>query len=456
MDELTIILDFQNECALSKWRMPHPTPSVLPRHRWKVLAAGAAANAAFSVAFSGLPMTAVLMRSGYRLDNATLGFVLGLMSLGIAVSELPWGVLTDRWGDRPVLMLGLATTALALLAMAFRAVPGAASIPPVTALCGGLLLVGLLGGSVNGASGRAVMVWFDEGERGLAMSVRQTAVPLGGALGAVALPTLVRHAGFAAAYAFVAALCLAGAWMAWAWIHEPPQVPSRAAGANATDRSRADGPLRDRRVWRIVLGIGLLCAPQFAVISFGTVFLRDVCRASWTTIGIAMFTVQVGAMIARVWSGRWTDRNANRPAYLRSCGCGAVLLFAMLAALCVPGDAPMTQLPTILLLVVCGICVSAWHGVAFTELATLAGAGRVGTALGMGNTSVFSVCFLAPLALPHLLAWQGWSLVWAAASLCAVAGTPLIASRTVGVADTATRRRVRVIAADHGARCKNK
>ncbi|MDR6732163.1 hypothetical protein J2W86_004763 [Delftia lacustris] len=38
---------------------PHP-----PRQRWKVLAAGVIANAAFSVAFSGIPMTAILMRSG--------------------------------------------------------------------------------------------------------------------------------------------------------------------------------------------------------------------------------------------------------------------------------------------------------------------------------------------------------------------------------------------------------
>ena len=89
----------------------------MPRHRWKVLAAGVLANAAFSVAFSGIPMTAVLLRSGYRLDTATLGLVLGLMGLGIALSELPWGMLTDRWGDRPVLLLGLASTTCALLAM---------------------------------------------------------------------------------------------------------------------------------------------------------------------------------------------------------------------------------------------------------------------------------------------------------------------------------------------------
>ena len=60
----------------------------------------------------------------------------------------------------------------------------------MTTLALGLLLVGLLGGSVNGSSGRAVMAWFREGERGLAMSIRQTAVPAGGGLGALILPAL--------------------------------------------------------------------------------------------------------------------------------------------------------------------------------------------------------------------------------------------------------------------------
>jgi len=152
---------------------PNSAPHLLPpRHRWKVLAAGVLANAAFSVAFSGIPMTAVVMRTGYRLDTAMLGLVLGLMGLGIALSEVPWGLLTDRFGDRPVLLAGLASTGLALAAMAAWAAPAAGHVPALRWLAGGLVAVGVLGGSVNGASGRAVMRWFADGERGLAMSIR--------------------------------------------------------------------------------------------------------------------------------------------------------------------------------------------------------------------------------------------------------------------------------------------
>lgn len=394
-----------------------------PRHRWKVLAAGVFANAAFSVAFSGIPMTAVLMRSSYQLDAAALGLMLGLMGLGIAVSEMPWGVLTDRWGDRPVLLAGLSGTALALAAMAFWAAPSAGHLPAQGLLAGGLVLVGLLGGSVNGASGRAIMQWFAEGERGLAMSIRQTAVPLGGAVGALLLPALALHGGFAAVYGVLAALSLLAALMAAFWVREPGHAahgvvaPAPAAGLR--------GPLRDARTWRLAAGIGLSCAPQFAVLSFGTVFLHDFVHAGMAATTATMATVQIGAMALRVWSGRWTDRHRNRPAYLRAC-CGlSALLFAGMAVLAgASAEEPARSMQVLLLalLAVCGLCVSAWHGVAFTELAVRAGAGRAGTALGMANTSVFIVCFLVPLLIPHLLVPWGWGAVWSAAAGCTLAG----------------------------------
>jgi len=170
------------------------------------------------------------------------------------------------------------------------------------------------------------------------------------------------------------------------------------------------------------------------VLSFGTVFLHDFGHAGLATITATMVFVQVGAMVMRVWSGRWTDRNRNRPAYLRACSALTVLLFAGLAALALftgthAADSSALRIALVVLLGVSGVCVSAWHGVAYTELATLAGAARAGTALGMANTSVFLVCFVTPFSIPHLLALQGWPLVWLAASACALVAMPLLVPR---------------------------
>ncbi|MGB7196293.1 MFS transporter [Collimonas pratensis] len=400
------------------------------RHRWKVLGVGVAANASFSAAFSGIPITAVLIRSSYHLSNSELGLVLGLMGLGIAISELPWGLLTDRWGDRPVLLTGLAATAAALALMALFVAPVAGHIPALPLLAAGLLLVGLLGGSVNGSSGRAVMTWFGESERGMAMSIRQTAVPLGGAAGALILPALAAHFGFGAVYGVLALFCLVTLFFTWLWLHEPAAAPvDKATGHVAKAVIAGPAPLKDRRLWSIVAAIGILCAPQFAILSFGTVFLHDFGHAGIAAITAAMATLQGGAMIMRVWSGRWTDRNRNRREYLRFCTISVAVAFAALAALVaaagqLPAVGPLMAALLLAMLVITGVSVSAWHGVAYTELATIAGARNAGTALGMANTSVFVMCFLTPLALPHILALASWSGVWLLGSVLALIALP--------------------------------
>ncbi|GLQ77903.1 MFS transporter [Mesorhizobium huakuii] len=396
-----------------------------PGHRWKVLGIGVAANASFSATFSGIPATAVVLRQGYHLSNAELGLALGLLGLGVALSELPWGLLTDRWGDRRVLLIGLGATAAWLLAMAMLVVPTRSGIPDVALLSASLLLTGLLGGSVNGSSGRAIMGWFRENERGFAMSIRQTAVPLGGGLGALVLPSLALAFGFSAVFGLLAGASALSALFAWRWLHEPP-----AAGHVVSSAAAGPAPLRNIEVWRIATAIGLLCFPQVAVLTFASVFLHDFVGLGTAPISASLAAVQIGAMVMRVWSGRFTDRHGNRRQFLRSCSALSGLAFAVLwvmvlASPAMPGGQSFLVAVLPLVLIVAGISVSAWHGVAYTELATLAGAGHVGTALSLANTFVFVGFFLVPVAIPGLLHLWSWSGVWLSAAICALVAWPV-------------------------------
>ena len=401
-------------------------PSLSPAHRWKVLAVGVAANATFSACANGMPTTAIWLRSGYQLSNTELGVALGAMGLGVALSELPWGMATDRWGDRPVLLTGLLGTLLALLTLMLWITPQGGAVPSLFSLAAGLALVGVLGGSVNGASGRAVMRWFGPGERGFAMSIRQTAVPLGGGLGALLLPTLAARYGFVPVFGVLGLFCAVAAFFTWRWMHEPVFTGEAARGphnaSTGVSDSKAASPLRNRQVWRMVAGIGVLCVPQFAILSYATVFLHDHGQLGLAQITSVMVVLQLGAMVMRIWSGRHTDRHATRPAYLRGSVLVALASFLLLA--CVAGCAAPGWL-LMAAVIAAGICVSAWHGVAYTELATLAGAASAGTALGMANTAVYAGLFATPVVLPHLLAASSWAWVWAVAGLVALAAWPL-------------------------------
>ncbi len=401
-------------------------PQFAADHRWKVLGVGVAANACFSMIFAGLPSTAVAMRSDYHLSNSDLGLVLGCLGLGVALSELPWGLLTDRWGDRRVLLAGLGSLVVWLVLMLALLVPSQAYAPTVSFLAANLLVVGLLGGSVNGSSGRAIMAWFSEGERGFAMSIRQTAIPLGGGLGALLLPSLAEAFGFAAVYSLLAAAAAACTFFTWLWLHEPQS--HRAVKPGLPLAKPATAPLRSVAIWRLAVAVGVLCFPQVAVLTFTTVFLHDFAGIGTLVTSAALAAVQIGAMVMRVWSGRWTDRHRNRRAYLRFCALLSGIAFAvltLLVALAAPGSAAFAA-ALVATLVLAGISVSSWHGVAYAEIATLAGASRAGSALGLANTLVFVGFFLVPLSIPHLLAATSWAGIWMAAAACALIAWPIL------------------------------
>ena len=97
------------------------------------------------------------------------------------------------------------------------------------------------------------------------------------------------------------------------------------------------------------------------------------------------------------------------------CARATAAIFASLALLVtfasvVPDCAGPAITVAVVLMIVGSTAASTWHGIAYTELATIAGMKHVGAALGLGNTFAFSTYFLTPLAIPFVLdasAWQG-------------------------------------------------
>src|SRR5581483_1395683 len=162
---------------------PRPLDKVSEgRYRWVVLAAGTFAQASFSASSVGLPALGPALKSHFGLTLGETGIVLAAIGIGMLFTLLPWGLIADRVDERWVIAAGL-TGAGAVLAVASTT----HRFGTVTAA---LVGVGALGASVNAASGRAIMAWFTPSELGLALGIRQTAIPIGAAIGASVLPVL--------------------------------------------------------------------------------------------------------------------------------------------------------------------------------------------------------------------------------------------------------------------------
>jgi MFS family permease len=226
------------------------------RYRWVVLAVGCIGTAVVGMLRQGMPALGPAFRDAYALSVGEVGLVFGAMGVGMMVGLIPWGMLADRTGERPVLFGGLLGAAgascVAALADAFAL------------LLVGLFLAAFFGGAATGSSGRAIMGWFGRGERGFVLGIRQTAIPLGGALAALTLPAIALAADLQAALFTVAAFAALAAIAGLLGMREPPAretpagfsapPPMRdgASGASASARACSSDPGGGHRLRRAV------------------------------------------------------------------------------------------------------------------------------------------------------------------------------------------------------------
>jgi MFS family permease len=351
-----------------------------------------------------LPVLAPQIRHEFGLGLVQVGFVLDSVWIGGLLTLLPWGLLADRTGERLVLATGLGGCAAALAGAAYTGGFGSLLVL--------LAIAGAAGASVNAASGRAVMYWFPAAERGLALGVRQTAIPVGGFVSALALPALgVRHG-----FLLLCALAAAGALFGAAVIHDPA-----GAAEDVLQPRRIGETLRDGRLWLLCSGSSFYLVAQLAITGFVVLFLYDQRGFSRGKAALVLAGVQVLAAALRIASGRWSDLAGSRVRPLRLVGLASSVTLGIVVALL---DAPAPVL--VAAFVVAGGFAMAWNGLSFTAAAEIAGRARSGAALGMQQSALAATGAAVPPVFAVVVSATSWRVGFAIAAAFPLAGVALL------------------------------
>jgi sugar phosphate permease len=370
-------------------------------YRWAVLAAGTFAQAAFSSVAFALAVLAPALREEYDLTLTEIGIVLAAEWVGLTLALLPWGFAVDRFGERWTLALGLTLCAGCLTAAAF-----ASSFEWLVVFLG---LGGIAGGSVQSGSGRAVMRWFSARERGFALGVRQTAVPIGGVVAAVVLPLLeTPRAGLLFLAGFVLVGAVAGA------------LVLRSGSEEHIEATDVEITLRDRRLWLACWGSGLYLVAQVAMMGFVVLFLHDEHGFSNAQAAAVFGVGQVLAAALRLAVGRWSDIVRARVRPLRQIGVAVTVALAAVAVL--SNASPWLLVPALVLAT--GMSM-AWNGLSYTVAAELGGR-RSGAAIGFQQTVLSAIGVVSPVAFAAVVSATSWSGAFALASLFPLAGAWLL------------------------------
>lgn len=351
----------------------------MARNRWLILLVLFLARAAMGFQFQSVAAVSPILVESLALDFALLGTLIGVWMLpGVAVA-IPGAVLSHRFGDKNVVLCGLALMAIGSLLTA-----GAATY---TVALTGRLVAGTGAALLNVLLAKMVADWFADLELATAMSLLVVSWPLGIGLALVVLGPLSLATSWALGIQVTAWVCTA-ALVIVALVYRRP------VGA---DKAGSTQPLS----WRLsrphlvlILTAGLIWTfynvGYIVVVSFSPVLLAEQGRSAANAAVVASFatwpliaTVPLGGVLA--------DRTGRGHAIM--VGCFIAMAAAMPLMLAVPSP--------LIMLAIIGIVAGPAAGV----IMALPARALPPQSRNLGMGIFFTLYYLGMATLPGIAGW---------------------------------------------------
>jgi cyanate permease len=211
--------------------------------RWVILAVLFVARTVIAFQFQSVAAIGPVLVQDLGIDYALLGTIVGLYMLPGVAFAFPGGMLGQRFGDKRIVVLGLA-----LMVVGGILVAGGTSSTLVGA---GRLISGTGAVLLNILLAKMVTDWFAEREIVLAMALFVSSWPVGIGLALIVVPGLASTMGTAAALGSAALLSVVGLAVVLAGYRPPAGL----VATPATFRMRLS-----RREWRLTILSGLVWA----------------------------------------------------------------------------------------------------------------------------------------------------------------------------------------------------
>jgi MFS family permease len=358
------------------------------------------------------PQASATLGVGAQLIGVQMALVYGAAAFTSAVA----GGALRRWGPARCTQITLASAAFACLAIALGGLAGVAL---------GSLATGLGYGLTNPAATQVLARLAPPARRNMVFAIKQTGVPLGGALAGLLLPTLAAWLGWQGAAlasgATIALVTLAYTPLRQHWdTGRDPASPLRA-GSGAGLRALREQP----GLLGLAVCGGCYSGIQLAMGAFMVTML--VAEFGWTPVaaGLATALVQAAGAVARLAWAWVADRSGSGLLTLVAIGCLTVA-----CALLIPLAPTWPQAAVLALFTALGFCASGWNGVLMAETARMAAPGRAGEAAGGVLVLSFGGVVVGPGLAAALVGLVGsYALAFAALALLPLTGA-IVAWRT--------------------------
>ena len=261
----------------------------------------------------------------------------------------------------------------------------------------GALIIGLGYGPVTPSSSAILAERVPPNLRAFIFSLKQTGVPIGGAIAGAMIPALMLSLGWKTAALATSAMCIALAILIQPW-RRAVDAGSRAPDTRAKLGLRATMQLvlSHRRLREMALASLTYSGMQMCLGSFMVVFLHDRVGFGVGSAGAVLAAAMITGIVGRIVWGVVADRWIKPRMLLGLLGCAMSL--AAFAVAAITSSWPLALVFAVS--VVYGGTAVGWNGVYLAEVARIAPPGQAAAATGAS----LAMTYFGVVALP-LMFW---------------------------------------------------
>ena len=380
--------------------------------RWFYLGIATLSQTALATIHLGIPTLIPLIQAELALNLTEVGMLVSSVNIGVVATVLWAGRAADRFGER--LVIGYGTIAGGTMVLMVNFSESFVSLLPVFFLIGAPMATGTPAGS------KAVAGWFPQKERGTAMGIRQTGVPVGGTIAALVLPSLGLAFGWRFALSATGLVTIAMG-ISVLLLYKQPEHLSVSRGSALIGGAR--DIIRRKDIWAVTLYAAIMAGCQWCYLSYIELYLTEDILLSLILAATLLAAGQISGAVGRIVFGLVSDRlflGRRKPVMilLGIVGIAMAILMAFLR--------PETP-AWFIFVVVCflGLGTMSWQGLYLTLVSEIVGSRMAGVAVGMTNT----VTFFGIVVLPPVFGFiadrsESYQMAWLA--LAAVIVLPLV------------------------------
>ena len=327
------------------------------------------------------------------LNHATFGLMVSGYYGGLLACSVPAGIVVDRLGIRLSLALAhlLSGIGIGLFALSHSMAPAMVGL----AFCGaGYSLI-------NPATARGILAWFPVRGRATAMGTKQTGVPAGGLVAALAAAA---SADWRLLAFVIAAVTLAAAAGCLALRLAEP------ASATPVRFSDVRMVLQQRGLMTFNLAASMYGLAQGAFLAYLVLFAGDVMGAAPATASLCLGVAYVAAAVGRIAWGFLSDNIARNGRLVSLVSCGLLAAIGVVMLVVLPRFGGLAALPFLAALI--GFTLSGYAGLTQTAVAESVDPRLTGAAIGFNLLMTNTGMMLGPVLFGAGVQFVGYGPSW--------------------------------------------